>query len=497
MRRFLKVTSIALTLIMLAASFTSCGNKKDSNKTSSEATSAPSQSSQPAKEAPVLKWLQIGGQPKDLNTVVDKMNEYSVGKIGVKCQYTYFDWGVWSDRVKAVLNSGEYFDIMFNNSDVYSSAVQMGAFADITSLLNDTPALKSFIPDGVWSGAKIKGKIYGVPTYKDSSQTQYWVWDKELAEKYSIDYKNIKTIAQMDAPLRTLQAAIKKGEIKDIKYAFYMTADGINGQFMNYDVVNACLGVRYDDKNVKVVKVLEQPEIMENFQYLYKWNKDGLINPDASTLKEGRKWVPVGSAQGWPGAEVVWANNSGRDVLINPWGGPIYSTATILGSINSIYSGSKYKAEALKYLELCNTDVTMRNTLAYGIEGVHYTKNSNGTITKDPVKKDDYSTAQYSQASFFSLMPVSPSAPDQWTKVKEWNGKAQNSVLLGFSFDKQPVKNELAACEAVNDKYKAELYTGASDPNVTVKKIYDEMEKVGLSKVKAELEKQIKDFLGK
>lgn len=503
MKKVSKILLLVLALVMLLSTVTACksDNKKPDTGTSSETESGTNTSSEdtapPAKEVPTLKWFQIGGQPKELKIVEEKMNEYSEKKIGVKCEFTYLDWGVWKDRTKAILNSGEYFDIMFNNSDFYSPGVRNGSFADITDMLNETPELKSFIPDGVWAGAKIKGKIYGVPTYKDSSQTQYWVWDKEVVEKYGIDYQNIKTLAEMDSALHTIQDAMKKGEIKDGKYAFFLTNGGVNGQFMNYDARVAHIGVRYDDKSATVVRVLEQPDILENFKYLRKWYKEGLINPDAPTLKESPKWNPVGSGQGWPGAEVVWGANAGKPVLAQPWGGPIYSTDTILGSINSIYSGSKYKKEALKYLELCNIDVTMRNTLAYGIEGVHYTKNADGTITRDPVKKDDYSVAQYSQATFFTLMPVAPSSPDQWKKVQDWNAKAENSILLGFSFDREKVNNEIAACDAIMPKYEAELFTGARDPEVVIKKFYADLEKAGLSKIQEELQKQVNEFLGK
>ncbi len=504
MRKVPKIFSLVLALLLLFTAFTACQSNKDVSgpdasvdNTPAGTSKAPESSPPPAKEIPTIKWFQIGGQPKDLSAVTEKMNEYSAEKIGVKCEFTYLDWGVYGDRTKAILSSGEYFDILFNNADYYSSAVRNGSFADITDILNEAPELKAFVPEGVWLGAKIKGKIYGVPTYKDSSQTQYWVWDKELVEKYKIDYQNIRTLAQMDPVLHTIQDAIKKGEITDGRYAFFLKDEGVNGQFMNYDARVVHLGVRFDDKTAKVVRVLEQPDILENFKYLHKWYKEGLINPDAPTIKETPKWSPLGSGQGWPGADAIWGANAGKPVVSQPWGGPLYSTDTILGSINSVYSGSKYKTEAVKYLELCNVDPVMRNTLAYGIEGVHYTKNADGTITKDDVKKDDYGVAQYSQASFFTMWPQAPNPPDMWGKVKEWNAKAQNSVLLGFSFDREKVANEIAACEAAQAKYVNELFTGAASPEETIKKIYNDMEKAGLSKIQEELQTQVNAFLGK
>ena len=469
-----------LAAVLAVSALSSCDSKEPNQSSSENAT---------------LKWIQIGGQPNDLDAVTKELNRYSSEKIGVQCSFTYLDWGIFGDRVKAILNSGEPFDILFNNGDYYAPAISLGAFADLTGMLEETPSLRDFIPESVWSGVTVNGKIYAVPTYKDSSQTQYWVWDQEIVDRYQIDYEAIRTCADLDAPLRTIQDAINRGEITGTQYAFYNIRDGINGMFMNYDVNICQLGVRIDDPNARVVRVLEQPDIQETLTYMHQWYQDGIINPDAPTITEMPKWVPVSSAQGYPGSEVTWATQRGKPVAVQPWAGPVYSTGSIMGSVNSISSASKYQKEALKYLELCNTDETMRNLLGNGIEGVHYTDNGDGTITYDPARHDDYAPALYSQATFFTLKPVAPNLPSQWDKVRDWNESAKESVLLGFTFDRSRVENELAACAAVADRFNYELYTGASDPAVKIPEYYAALEKAGLSKIEEELQRQVYAFL--
>ncbi len=492
MKRSLKLIALILSVVMIAAAFSAC-----STSSGSKATDKPAGDKTASGEAPTLKWIVIGGQPNDLQTVTDAINEYSKEKINVKVEFTYLDWGVWGDRVKAILNSGEKFDIMFNNLGVYSNAVAQGNFADITDILSETPDLKSFIPELVWDGTKIKGKIYGVPTYKDSSQTQYWVWDKEIVEKYNIDIANTLTVDKIDPYLYTFKDEIAAGNITGINYALPMTREGINGMCVDYDNNIVEIGVNYKDKEAKVVRVLEQPEIMQTLEYLYKWHKDGITNPDAATLAEGPKWVILGAGQGFPGADAIWGTGRGKPVVSTPFAGPIYSTGTILGSINSIASSSQYKVEALKFLELMNTDAKARNMLAYGIEGTHYKDNGDGTITRIEGKMDDYAVPAYSQATFFTMSPQAPNPADQWKVVEEWNHKAEGSVILGFSFDPIPVENEIAACQAVESRFKSEIYTGAVDPKVKVPEYYAELDKAGLQKVIDEMQKQINEFLGK
>ena len=501
MKKSLKVIALLAAMAATMASFASCssdtGNSSTGGSTSGETSTSEGASSG---EVVNLSWIQIGGQPNDLDMVTDALNEYSSEKIGVTCEFTYLDWGVWGDRVKAMLQGGENFDIMFNNGDVYTSAIDLGRFAALDDLLAETPDLKEFIPELCWEGVTYKDAIYGVPTYKDNTQTQYWVWDNNIVEDYSIPYQDLHTVKEMDPYIRQIQDEINAGNITTSKYAFYMIRDGINGQFMNYDASpsGTHIGVRYDDDTATVVRIMEQPEMMETYQTLYEWYQDGIINPDAATVTEAPTYVIVGSAQGFPGAEVGWGNQRGVPVVTEPWGGPLWSNGTIQGSINSISSSSEHQVEALKYLELVNTDEYMRNTLVYGIEGTHYTKNDDGTITRDEVKKNDYAPAGYAQATFMTMYPEAPNPATMYSPdLEAWNETGEVSVLMGFNFDKSSVENQISACTVVCQSYDYNIYTGSVDPNVAIAEMYAKLDEAGLKDIEAELQKQINEFLGK
>lgn len=492
-----------LVFVMVGVLFIGCGNKDDevtnnnnnnSNQENNGDKDNNSNDNNTKKETVMLKWIQIGSTPQHNDEVVKAMNAYSIDKIGIGVDISYLDWGVWSDKVTSMINSGEYWDIMFTNGDKYTAGIALGAFQDLTDMLSEVPDLKNFIPDKVWEGVKVSGKIYSVPTYKDSSQTQYWVWDKEVVDKYNIDWKNIHTVDDLDKVLYTIQDAIKNGEIQNTQYALSIASDGINGFLMNYESPIPAIGVRFDDAQAKVVNVFEQDDIMNILEHMHKWYNDGLINPDAATTDQGPQWCVVSSGQGFPGAEVSWATGRGKDVYAEPFAGPIYSTTSILGSVNAISVSSKYKKEALKYLEFVNTDETMRNMLAYGIEGTDYTKNDDGTITR---AENCYSPATYSQATYFTLYPVAPNAADQWKKVEEWNETAKSSVLLGFNFDKSNVETEVANCSLVMERYRKELYTGTRDPKEAVPELYENLKKAGLETIREEYQNQINAWMGK
>ena len=80
---------------------------------------------------------------------------------------------------------------------------------DITEKVKTAaPEMEEFIPDNIWDGTKIDGKIYAVPTYKDSSMTQFWYFDHEKVEKYDIDVDSVHTMDD----LTPIFKKVKEGE---------------------------------------------------------------------------------------------------------------------------------------------------------------------------------------------------------------------------------------------------------------------------------------------
>ena len=194
MKRSFKLLSTICIIALLATVVAACGGS-NSPKNTGKTPDTTNTDKPSSKDAPTLVWWQIGGTPLPANykQAIDKMNEYTAEKIGVKIDIKVASWGEWDSKINTIVNTGEPFDIMFTNSGKYSKQVAMGAFADITDLVQtEAPELFNLIPEQVWNGTKIGGKVYSVPTYKDSSLTQYWVYDDKLVQKYSIDIATLR-----------------------------------------------------------------------------------------------------------------------------------------------------------------------------------------------------------------------------------------------------------------------------------------------------------------
>ncbi|PJN56836.1 hypothetical protein PAEVO_35620 [Paenibacillus sp. GM2FR] len=496
MKRAFKFISTLCVMALMLTALAACGGSKSPAATdgSAETTDTPKENTETSKDIPTLTWWTIGGQvPNNFNKAVDAMNAYTAEKIGVKVDIKVASWGEWDTKMNTIVNTGEPFDIMFTNSGKYSKQVTMGAFADITDLVqSETPDLYKLIPEKVWEGTKIGGKYYSVPTYKDSALTQYWVFDDKYVQKYNIDINNIKTLQDLDKPLHDMKA----GEGKSF-YPLPMTqGEGLNGFFNDYDDLTLGfppIGVKADDASRTVVSVLEQPDVMANLKLLHQWYQDGIINPDAPTKTENDKGRPFFAAQAFPGAEVSWQINDAVEKydMVQHYG-PIYTTSTIQGSLNAISANSKYKKEALKYLELVNTDPKLRNMLAFGELGVDY-NNVDGEKVIERTS-DTWPLAAYTQGTFFNLAVTKGAPEDQWEQVKKLNDAATSSTILGFALDITDLQTEVANCQAVWDKYKYELITGASDPEKMVPKITAELKSAGMDTIMQAAQEQINTY---
>ncbi|OAB42090.1 ABC transporter substrate-binding protein [Paenibacillus antarcticus] len=486
-------TLCVLTLMVTALAACSGSNSASTTDGSTNTKDTPKDTTTTSKEIPTLVWWTIGGQvPNNFNKAVDAMNAYTAEKIGVKIDIKVASWGEWDTKINTIVNTGEPFDIMFTNSGKYSKQVAMGALADITDLVqSETPDLYKTIPTKVWEGTKIGGKYYSVPTYKDSALTQYWVFDDKYVQKYNIDINSIKTLQDLDKPLRAMKAEGKNF------YPMPMTqGDGLNGFFNEYDDLTLGfppIGVKADDTSRTVVSVLEQPGILNDLKLLHGWYQEGIINPDAPTKTEKDKGQPFFAAQAFPGAEVSWQiNDAVQKYTMFQHYGPIYTTSTIQGSLNAISANSKYKKEALKYLELVNTDPKLRNMLAFGELGVDY-KNVDGEKVIERTS-DTWPLAAYSQGTFFNLAVTKGAPEDQWEQVEKLNDAATSSTILGFALDIANLQTEVANCQAVWDKYKYEVITGASDPEKTIPKIVAELKSAGMDTIMKAAQEQINSY---
>lgn len=506
-KRNWKVMSLLLAGTMLAGTLTGCGSSPSNEESSSaaggedsaqqseqqseessEESSAEESSEQSTASGEVvdIKWAMVGnGMPSNYDAWKEKLDAYLEEKIGVHLDVEVVKWDDWSNRRSVMVSTNEDYDILFTDSGSYVSDVKMGAFADLSTLLDSTPELKSFIPEDYWDAVAVQGGIYAVPTYKDSSATQYFVWDKELIDKYEIDYENLHDLQSLTEPLTKMM----EGEGGN---PFVLASDGLGAVLGGYDDMGAGLpgiGVSYKDSTKTVVSVYEQEDIMADLKTLHEWYQAGIINADANTLGETPKYRMCYVAQGWPlAAKTVWGPNMEKEVVVSQWGDTHLSFGTVGGSLNCISASSKNQEKALQLLELVNTDTVVRDALYFGLEGDNFEYNEEGRVHKI---NTDWPMAGYTQGTFFNVTLTDDVEENQWDEVKALNEQAVASPVLGISIDTSEFEDELANCNEICTRYKKDLLTGVADPEVEVPKMMEEMRSAGFDTILEKVQAQV------
>ncbi|MDD6176292.1 MAG: ABC transporter substrate-binding protein, partial [Firmicutes bacterium] len=347
------------------------------------------------------------------------------------------------------------------------------------------PELYSLIPADYWEACRIGGRLYAVPTYKDSSATQYFVWDKEMLDKYDLDVSGLHTLDSLTDALTTIRDGEKTAP-------FVLASDGLGAVTGWYDRMGTgmpAIGVRYDDAGRRVVAVFEQEDVMRDLKTLHRWYRAGLINQDAATLAEAPKYRICHAAQGWSGAAATtWGPNMGKEAAAVQWGSTIVSGDTVQGSLNCISSNCKKTEKALAFLQLVNTDPKVRDAFYYGLEGENFLYTAENKVHRI---NQEWSMAGYTQGTFFMVTQPDDIGFNQWDEVKALNEQAATSVLLGFAFDPTGCADQIANCTAIYERYKGELLTGTADPETAVAAMMKEMRAAGFDDLFAAAQEQI------
>ncbi len=488
MKKMKKLITFLLACTMMLGVFSGCGgngnNKSDAGGSADGIVN--------------LKWVAVGnGMPDNYTEWKAKMDSYLEEKIGVHLDMDIISWGDWDQRRNMIVSTNEPYDIMFTNNGTFYKDVNMGAFAKLDDLMDQVPALRDFIPEDYWEACKVNGSLYGVPSYKDSSATFFFVYDQELAEATGLDYKNAHTLPEVKKVLEAMYNTETANHAKGTP-VFYVHQGGVDAIYgSKYDDISAgcpAIGVSYKNGKPEVVSVFEQEDIISDLTVLQEMYAEGLINSDANILTEVPKYNPCGIGQGWPSAaDTIWGPNMGiKDLkaIAVQWGDTVLSNATVQGSLNCISASCAHPDKALQLLELVNTDSKVRDMLFYGLEGDNFDYTPDGKVHKN---NTEWKMAGYTQGTFFNVTTLDTDAENQWDEVKQQNENAVASPILGFSLNKEPISDKLDSIIAIFTEWRPALMTGA-DPQAR-DKMLSAMKNAGLDDVIAEVQSQIDEWI--
>lgn len=477
-----KIMASALSVAMLSAAFTGMNVN-----TATAAT----------KLKPVtLKWYTIGAPMKDLPLVNKAINKYLKSKINAQVQITQFDWGDYEQKMNVKINSGENFDLCFTCSWSlnYKQNAKKGAFKDVTALVNKygKDMLKVINPNFI-KGNKVEGPkgtegLYAVPNNKEIGQQSVFRFNKKYVDKYHLDISKVKVYQDLEPLLKVIHE----------KEPNMVSPFRVGGVQLNQDnlIDNIPIDLDLDSKSGKLENWCKSKKTIAYLNLARKWYKAGYIRPDAvAALKNGGDEEKTGSwfvdvAGTQPYADQLWSSSLGYKIVSMPMYSPITNNTSVSGSMIAVSSTSKNPERAVMFLNLLNSDKYLRNLVNYGIAGTHYTKKGGDYIVQTKKGKTNYDMPAFSLGNVFLTYLPEGTPADKWKKFDEFNKASKNSPMLGFDFDTDKVKNELASVKSVRDEFNDALVSGSVDPKEYLPKFEDKLKAAGIDKVIKEAQKQ-------
>jgi putative aldouronate transport system substrate-binding protein len=442
------------------------------------------------KEAVTVKWVTIDSQPTNYDTWVAQVNAHTEPLIGVKVEVVYVD----GDTRNLMYQTGADYDIMFGEGGNFNDMALAGAVAPLDEYLSEVPALMDLIPAYVFDAVKVDGKICGIPAYKDYSHSEYFIWEKAVVDEYYPDYEKVTNLQQLYDAVKAIKDAGCEWQ------SLYMAGGFSNGiPTWNYDTAEICgfVGINYQN-GTEFVSIYESDEVKANIETIGKLYKEGYLNSDNYILDsaEMTEYV-VGNGWGWPSAaETAWKRD-GRDVVVSQYMYTTASTGSIRGSFLVLNPSSTKKVEALKFIELLNTNTYLRDLFWYGEEGLNWDYiDENGTTKVHRYGEADgvegWTMAAYRQGSFFNVTPQEGSLG--YKEIQTLNENAKGSPAMGFVFDKTEVEDIILDMNGIWAQYEKMIMCGVQPEllDEVIPMLYD----AGLQTVIDEANKQFKAWKG-
>ncbi|WP_136605141.1 ABC transporter substrate-binding protein [Paenibacillus dokdonensis] len=503
------LASILIMFVMLSGMLTACsgsgGTTPAKEESSGEKTNVPdSGSPAEAKVSGTVKIVLPGDAPKDLanvqKAIEDKMK---ADGLALKLEFTYFPWDQYTNKLNLIAASGENYDLAWTHVSWLSQIVSKHVVSPLDEWLDKNgKELKDSIPSANWSSASIDNKIYGIPTLVPTAENNnFFAIRGDLRKKYNLP--EIQTLSDFEKYLDT----IKKNEPGMMPIA----NDGSRGLLREFGNVYLPVGdvgagpgyVDPTDPELKVQNFYDS-EIFKNIvNTKRKWYQNGWMPKDAQEIKDPESALNNGKLS------AIWSNvlktteridafkktlpqSELEDVFLNP-DKPKY-VFDAASNLLSIFSTSKNPEGAIAFVNWFRSNQDNYDLFSYGVKDVNYKMDGNAISVEGINEKQSYNQVYWAWDDIRMKHFSKDVSPELVQKLQQWDESAVEAPTLGFRFNADPVKAEMAQINAVEKEYVDAAYAGFSDYDQFFPKFQSKLKSAGIEKVIVEMQRQLDEF---
>lgn len=443
-----------------------------------------------------LQMYQIGDKPDNYDALMEVANKRIEDKIGAKVNINYIGFGDYEKKMNVIISSGENYDIAYANN--YVSNAQKGAFADLTELAPKyAKDAYDALDEAYIKGNLVNDKLYALPVNGNVFAQQVLTFNKPLLDKYNLSIDGIESYADAEKVLQEFHK-------KEPNTAAFAIGQGfkVQGDF-DYPLGNTLpFAIDLNGDKAKIINQYDNKTYVDLLRTMHSWYQQGLIPSDAATSSkdyplEGNTWLLRGETQGpFDYGDTILSNAANQELVSKSITVPLKSTGQAQMANFVVSNTSKNKEKAVEFLGLLNSDAELLNGLVWGIEGEAWEKVDG---TDDKIKLlDGYQPKTHMSAwntGNNAILYTQESITDEMIAIRDKSiEEAETSPILGFSFNTDSVKTEISNISNVMNQYMDGLNTGTVDPDETLPKLLEALDKAGYEKVLTEMQKQYDEF---
>ncbi len=447
----------------------------------------------------VYAYPVFESEPADLRLVQDEINNLIRAKMNATVKLLPINNSAFTNQINLMMSGGEKLDMitMLNN---YSYHVSRGALYPIGELMEENAqGIVDALGEEYYRATQIDGVSYGVPSIRDLAQDNGFVLRKDVVDRHGIDLSRIRTFDDIETIFQI---------IKEKEPGMVGATNLGNGSILSTYRVNDPLGndlgvlLNHGLDDLKVVNWFASEQYERILRKLREWHLAGYLLQDAATNPEmNQVVVRSGKAAGWlsamkPGFEAQESRGVGTEMAAVRTTQAVAKTDTVTNVTMGVTATSRNPAKTLQFMNLLYTDPEIVNLIDWGLEGKHYVKveGQDNVITfPDGVTSENVGYKNYSwmHGNQFLSYVFEGDDPDAYKKMDAFNKSAAKSKALGFTFNGDALKNEVAACTAVVEQYRRVLESGEVDIDKMLPEFLRKLEEAGIDKIIAEKQKQL------
>lgn len=314
----------------------------------------------------------------------------------------------------------------------YYSAIHQGLLLDLTTYLDNTQKkIRDFVYPSYLTAATMNSSIYGIPNNGAiSSDETYFVVNTALANKYGVDLQKVHSIADFNDAFALVKANDAGytpiyGDFDPEGLVYYEGVDMGRTTCVFTDTLlggNAALpntNATFNPESAQSTAFVDYCALKAQYRgngYLSDTNQNFFLS--VQKLNEEEK--------------AAWEKKGYTAVLYK---GASFDTESALSAgLFGISSRCEYPDRAMEILELLETDTTLHNLLAFGIEGTNYVVRADRddvvTVVDDSYAMDFFRCGN----TFLGYVPDTMDA-DYIEKGKKKNLNSFVDPFLGYYYD--------------------------------------------------------------